>query len=234
MEKELLNKNINLLIKTIKEEKKHDYYAEQEKTRQLIEQYKNNKEELKRIFQEQEEQARKEQEQEKRRSIKENILIDNIHYLINATIFEDIKEYFKQYENKNIGEKTQEKIKEELTKIIQEKYNNKDISFYITRRIKYNNFFEYRFLINIDSVRYHKVNDNILMYFDCDDGKFSLYRDNNYLDYVMLNKINNHINYIIKNVNKLQAEKEKLNNKIKEFNNTIYGVTKCNFGVKEC
>lgn len=248
MKNELFKINYNLLIKTIKERpQKKDYWKEHDELKQLFEEYKGKEEELHAILKEREEQEKKEREQEERRQLKEELLTDNLFYLINHLVFEDIKEYLsKNYfelDKINIGEKTAEKIGEELEKILIEKYDVNDFKIHFRRTNEdYLSWIEFKTYLyfNNDFLRYEKVNDNNYLYFDYykdeerrQENHFNYYRTT--LNYFELNHLNKTINYILKTRQELKEEKERLNKKIKDFNERYTGsASRDNFGVKEC
>lgn len=228
-----LQETIKELQETIKKGKKIDYFKEREEERAIFEKYKNRPDELKAIWKEREEQAKKEQAKEQKRRIKEALLTDNLFYITDKYIFEDIKAIFEKYTAKNIGEKTIEKINQEATETIKNKYGV-DASVWLYRET-YINQYRYTFTINYNAFKYeYNINDNIKLYYTCeyDEGnKWGKYRTS--LNYTELNKINNVINKIIKDREKIEREKQKLNAIIKEYNNNLGSATHNRYGIKE-
>lgn len=219
MKKELLE-TIEELKETIKKEIKRDYFKKHEDLKILFSEYKDNQEELHKIIEEREKQEKQEKQQEEKRKLKECILIDNLYYITHHYIFEDIKTIFNKYITKNIGDKTRDKIQNEIEEFIKNKYNI-DISIYIRRDIWIRSY-EYQISLHYNDFEHeYQVNDNIKITYRIEDNNYSYYRTQ--LNFIELDKINSYINRIMKEKKEIEEKQEEIEKLKSEFNSNMGG-----------
>lgn len=203
---ELKKKNyeLNENIKTLEEKTRYLYHNN-------YEEFKNNDNKIKEL-----------KNKIKLNKIKIAILKNNIHYLFKMD-FEGIKaKMLDYYENKKIGEKTKEKMENELQEYFK---NNYDIN--IRCYISLNNDYSYNEL----SFTFYFLNNEGYKDFTLDYNEefkiqFAKYKYNNYE--LTINYYNNINEYIeIKEINK------KANNLLKEYTKTTEKIEKLRLQQKE-
>ena len=124
-------------------------------------------EEIKQYFLEKQEEEEKQkqivlklQDKKKACNIKQNILYNNIIYLIYNQYKNNIDEIMLKYKDKNIGEKTKEKIQEEIKSLFlqDDVFKNDEIFIYIKNNFE--SYERYYFQINIEISKKEYLQNN--------------------------------------------------------------------------
>ena len=138
--------------KEAQEKRQHNYYIIDE-----MKQQGKTSEEIKSYFlQNQEKEAEEKQAilqlQDKKKiyNIKENIIYNNIIISIYNKYKDDINNIMLKYENKNIGEKTKEKIQNEIKDLLKNDDNFKNDDIFIYVKNDYNSYNRYYLSIHIE------------------------------------------------------------------------------------
>ena len=156
--------------------------------------------------------------------LKITIVKNNLHYLFKQD-FEALKEkMLNYYENKNIGEKTKEKIQNEIKEHFKNNYNVNIACYLSISKTDY----EYSMIISFDFLNEQGYKDyNIFQYNEEFIIKFEKHKFNDYklnisyscniIDYVELKELNKKANELLKEYSKTIDKIEKLRLQQKEL-----------------
>lgn len=261
IKKENLTENFNKNIKELKEIKKKIEKIEKQENEQK-ENYKNkidlflNKNIENNDFIQQEASIRYEQKKTEAKKqvlqIQEKIILNNLYNLINYSfkkiIYNDI---FYKYTSKNIGEKTKEKIQNEIKDYYKNNYNV-DVYFYFNKNYNYNGFLrdidfkiylidtnklynnrivEYSTYLYMDGVTPYHVADLLNVKHNQENAHFIYNYDENF-NYTIIENIEAEAKKIYTTCKKLNEKTEKLLQdfeNIKKENNELLKNKLCDF-----
>lgn len=153
-------------------------------------------------------------------SIKVKALKNNIQYSFIENNTSYIEEILNKYAIKRVGEKTEAKIEKELQNILLEKNNIDDIYLYLNIK-EYNNGIYIRFEVNKSRFEVEYNISSSQKWFNDDREKDMKIKLNNI--YCYIDNIDKYTAYIINEQEKIKAEKEKLNKRIRKFNDNLKG-----------
>lgn len=218
-------------LKEIKElnkiiERQNEIDTEKEKNGAFYFKIKNNKDnkDIKELYKEWEQNERDIGDAQSTLTIEKNIILNNIDYLINKDFIANVIPMLHTYDNKRIGEKTSEKIRNEVKEYFAKNYNNLNVYFNFYKPYDFASNYDIKLTIYVKGYTYEITKLEYQLYYNVQDAHvtYNFYGESKY-NYNYIDNPNKEAQKIYKNTLKAKNELEKqineINEKIKEYNN---------------